>query len=90
MKGVKGLFTRTGEAAPAAPPASPLARAGWQATHQHKKGGYYRLITYGTLESDRSPVAIYDDAVGTVWVRAASEFDDGRFTPLLPPSDPTA
>lgn len=43
------------------------------------------LISYGTLEADRSAVYIYDDAVGTVWVRAASEFEDGRFTPLTPP-----
>ena len=54
----------------------------WTPTHQHRKGGLYRLRGYGVLEADRSAVAIYDDASGTTWVRAASEFDDGRFTPL--------
>lgn len=82
MKGVTQLFRKKDAAARAPTPASPLARAGWQPTHQHRKGGYYRLISYGTLEADRTAVAIYDDAVGTVWVRAAAEFEDGRFTPL--------
>lgn len=83
MKSVSKLFRKPssgGDLTP--PPASPLARTGWVATHQHKKGGFYRLISYGTLEADRSAVAIYDDAVGTIWVRAAVEFDDGRFTPI--------
>ncbi|MCF2903407.1 hypothetical protein L0666_00265 [Octadecabacter sp. CECT 8868] len=62
--------------------ASPLARAGWQPTHKHRKGGLYRLLSYGTYEADMSPVALYDDAVGTIWVRSKAEFDDGRFTPL--------
>ena len=82
MKGVTQLFRKKDPAASDPAPASPLARAGWLATHQHRKGGYYRLLTYGTNEADRTAVAIYDDAVGTVWVRAAVEFDDGRFTPL--------
>lgn len=84
MKGVTQLFrrkTQNPEAESVTQP-SPLARAGWQPTHQHRKGGLYRLLSYGTHEADRTPVAIYDDAVGTVWVRAAGEFDDGRFTPL--------
>ena len=88
MKTVKDLFARTPPAeGDSPPPPSPLAREGWQATHQHKKGGYYRLIAYGTNEADRTPVAIYDDAVGTIWVRAAAEFDDGRFTPLIGQKD---
>lgn len=87
MKGLRDLFLRASKGGMAVdPPPSPLARAGWQPTHRHKKGGLYRLICYGTLEADRSPVAIYDDAIGSVWVRAASEFDDGRFTPVnVPP-----
>lgn len=87
---MKGLFARkdTGGGSRDASPASPLARAGWQPTHRHKKGGLYRLLCYGVAEADRSAVAIYDDAVGTVWVRAAAEFDDGRFTPLA--ADPSA
>jgi len=66
-------------------PASPLARAGWHPTHRHKKGGYYRLICFGTDEATRTPVAIYDDSIGTVWVRAAAEFEQvERFAPLDP------
>lgn len=72
-----------------APPPSPLARQGWQATHRHKKGGLYRLICFGTDEATRAPVAIYDDSVGTVWVRSSAEFEDGRFTPLAPPEGDT-
>jgi len=85
MKTVTKLFRKQGDGGDTPPPPSPLARQGWEPTHRHKKGGYYRLISYGTLEADRSAVCIYDDAVGTVWVRAASEFEDGRFTPLTPP-----
>jgi len=59
-----------------------LGETPWTPTHRHKKGGLYRLIGRGIAEADRSPVAIYDDAEGTVWVRASAEFDDGRFTPL--------
>lgn len=81
MKRVTRLFGGATDA-PEPPAPSPLARAGWQATHRHKKGGLYRLISYGTDEATRAPVAIYDDAYGTVWVRVAAEFDDGRFTPL--------
>lgn len=51
----------------------------WSSTHRHAKGGEYRFLTTGILESDRSDVVIYDDAEGTVWVRAKSEFEDGRF-----------
>ncbi len=55
---------------------------GWRATHRHRKGGLYRRMCDGILEADRSDVVIYDDADGTVWVRARAEFEDGRFTPL--------
>ena len=54
------------------------------ATHRHRKGGDYRLLARGILESDRSAVAIYDDAEGTIWVRDLAEFEDGRFTEILP------
>lgn len=70
---------------------SPLngALAGrWAPTHQHRKGGLYRVLAEGTLETDRSPVVIYDDAEGTIWVRPTAEFDDGRFTALVPPPPP--
>lgn len=55
----------------------------WVPTHRHRSGGLYRLLTHGINEADRSAVAIYDDASGTVWVRNAAEFGDGRFTPVL-------
>lgn len=58
-------------------------RTDWKATHRHRKGGLYRVLGRGTLEADRSPVVIYDDAAGEIWVRSAKEFDDGRFEPIL-------
>ncbi|SLN58097.1 hypothetical protein [Pseudooctadecabacter jejudonensis] len=66
----------------AQPPAPPFGQTPWHPTHRHKKGGGYRLLGYGVLEADRSRVAIYDDADGTVWVRSADEFEDGRFSPI--------
>ena len=54
----------------------------WVATHQHRKGGVYRLLQEGVYEPDRHPVAIYDDPNGTVWVRPMAEFNDGRFMRL--------
>lgn len=57
----------------------------WQPTHQHRKGGLYRVIGEGVWEPDRSPVVLYDDAEGTTWVRPKAEFDDGRFRKLDPP-----
>ncbi|AKS46633.1 Protein of unknown function [Octadecabacter temperatus] len=56
--------------------------ARWKATHRHRKGRLYRVVGPAILEADRSAVVIYDDADGTVWVRSADEFNDGRFTPL--------
>ena len=64
------------------PPPGPSIRADWVPTHRHRKGGLYRFISHGILETDRSPVVIYDDAQGTVWVRPTSEFEDGRFEVL--------
>ena len=54
----------------------------WVPTHRHRKGGLYRIMGHGTLESDRSAVTIYDDTDGQVWVRPTQEFEDGRFEPL--------
>lgn len=59
-----------------------LGPPAWAATHQHRKGGLYRLRFYATLEADRTPVAVYDDAEGMIWVRDRAEFNDGRFTAL--------
>ena len=59
-----------------------LSGSPFEPTHRHRKGGQYRLLARGILEADRSPVAIYDDAEGTVWVRSLEEFEDGRFSPI--------
>ncbi len=56
----------------------------WQATHRHRKGGLYRVIAEGVWEPDRSPVVIYDDESGQVWVRPKEEFEDGRFSVVAP------
>lgn len=51
-------------------------------THRHlKSGGLYRVITRGHMEADypATAVVVYGDAEGRVFVRAAAEFDDGRF-----------
>lgn len=49
--------------------------------YEHRKGGRYRLLKRGTNEADQTPVVIYQSLQdGRVWVRPASEFDDGRFT----------
>lgn len=61
------------------------SRPGWAPTHQHRKGGYYRVVGHAILEADRSPVTLYDDAEGTTWVRATEEFEDGRFRALTDP-----
>lgn len=54
----------------------------WQPTHEHRKGGRYRVLMRATIEADLSEAVIYDDAEGRIWVRPAAEFDDGRFTVL--------
>lgn len=51
-------------------------------THQHRKGGMYRVIARGYQESDQTPVVVYEGRNGAVWTRPADEFDDGRFTAL--------
>lgn len=57
----------------------------WTATHRHRKGGLYRRLGDAVWEPDRSPVVIYDDADGNVWVRPKDSFEDGRFTALSAP-----
>jgi len=82
MKGLFGVGRAVKPSAPATPPEPAFGTPQWHPTHRHKKGGLYRLLGHGVLEADRSRVAIYDDAEGTVWVRSVVEFDDGRFTPV--------
>lgn len=54
----------------------------WAATHQHRKGGRYRVIGEALAEATLQPVVIYDDVEGHIWVRPKAEFLDGRFTPV--------
>ncbi|MCV3272548.1 DUF1653 domain-containing protein [Roseobacter sinensis] len=68
----------------AAVPLRPAAP--WDPTHRHRKGGLYRVLAQGILEADRRAAVIYDDAEGTIWIRPAEEFNDGRFE-LLPVQD---
>ncbi len=59
-----------------------VPKGAWSPTHRHRKGGLYRVLARGILETDRSAAVIYDDAEGTIWIRPAGEFDDGRFESL--------
>ena len=71
----------------AAAEAATRQRAPWRPTHRHlKSGGDYRVICAATLEADRTDAVVYDDRDGTVWVRSAAEFYDGRFAELSPSS----
>lgn len=51
----------------------------WHPTHRHSKGGMYRVLARGLLEADLTPMVIYDDIEGKIWIRPVVEFDDGRF-----------
>lgn len=46
-----------------------------------RSGGLYLELHRGLLEADLTPVVVYLDADGRVWVRPAAQFDDGRFEP---------
>lgn len=59
-----------------------MSKSDWKPTHRHRKGGLYRVVASGVWEADRSPVVIYDDEEGQVWVRPTEEFEDGRFAIL--------
>jgi hypothetical protein len=76
---VKG---RGGGSHNAAAPWGVQSHLDWRPTHQHRKGGLYRVLAIGVLEADRTDAVIYDDAEGHIWVRAKSEFCDGRFLPV--------
>jgi hypothetical protein len=66
-------------------------RGRWRPTHQHRKGGLYQEIARGHSTDEMPiPIVIYRDERGDWWARAASEFDDGRFTKLpTPPKETT-
>ena len=59
-----------------------MTRENWRPTHRHHKGGLYRVLLDGIWEPDRSPVVIYEDETGQIWVRPEAEFHDGRFEAL--------
>jgi hypothetical protein len=60
--------------------------------YRHYKGGIYELVCEALLESDHTPVIVYRDAGGAVWVRPrAAFFDsvcvDGALQPRFAPLD---
>jgi hypothetical protein len=45
-----------------------------------KTGGLYFILSYGLLESDKTPVVVYKSLSDKqVWIRPVTEFEDGRF-----------
>ncbi|WP_049973733.1 hypothetical protein [Azospirillum sp. B4] len=69
---------------PAYHPVKPDPAPSWRPTHRHRNGSDYREVLRGAMEADypSTPVVIYDDAQGRIFVRPAAEFDDGRFSRL--------
>lgn len=52
-------------------------------THRHlKTGGLYRVLLKGKIEADLTEAVAYEAQDGTVWIRPAAEFYDGRFAAL--------
>lgn len=56
----------------------------WDPTHRHvKTGGLYMLRHMkATIEATMTPAVVYEAMDGTLWVRPATEFWDGRFAPI--------
>lgn len=61
---------------------------------RHVKSGHICTVLHrnarlqaGAPLSDMDPMVVYEHG-GTIWVRPASEFDDGRFVPASPTSAP--
>jgi hypothetical protein len=55
----------------------------WKPTHQHRKGGKYRVIDENVMcEKEWSRQVLYEDHRGQKITRPYDEFYDGRFTPL--------
>ncbi len=59
--------------------------------YRHYKGGIYEVVCEALLESDHTPVIVYRDEAGAVWVRPRDAFFDTvtaeglvqpRFAPL--------
>lgn len=79
---MRGILNRLGLLRASPHPLQAGGATSFVPTHRHRKGGDYRFLATGIDEATREPVVIYDDADGTIWVRAKAEFEDGRFTPL--------
>lgn len=60
------------------------AYADWEPTHRHgKTGGLYRLVHRAVvIEATMTPAVVYEGQDGTLWVRPAAEYHDGRFATL--------
>ena len=72
-------------------------------THRHYKGGFYRETKRGRATGDKpivdlTPVVVYENEAGEVWVRAVEEFDGSvalaggnhrRYRPLDPSETPS-
>lgn len=57
-------------------------------THRHRKGGLYRLIARARIEATLEPCAVYVSVTDDLaWVRPEAEFEDGRFTRLVPEAE---
>lgn len=52
-----------------------LIAAEWKPTHQHYKGGLYRVVRRGFIEANWVPAVFYESDEGTLIVRPALEFD---------------
>jgi hypothetical protein len=60
--------------------------------YRHYKGGIYELVSEAQLEADHTPVIVYRDAAGAVWVRPRDAFFDtvtldGMVQPRFAPLD---
>lgn len=48
-----------------------------------KTGGIYTLLHVAVTSDTLKPAVVYQNGSGTVFVRLASEFFDGRFVPVV-------
>lgn len=58
--------------------------------YRHYKGGIYEVVCEALLESDHTPVIVYRDEAGAVWVRPRDAFfstvtADGLVQPRFAP-----
>lgn len=68
---------------PASAPA-PVAPAAGRRVRHRKSGRVYTELYRGAMKADGTAVVVYRGDDGRVWVRPASQFDDGRFEPAAP------